>query len=68
LLISGPFYLLGVLIQDPRTFALWNPFLVVVLVRCGLRYGMRTMYLACGSALVASTLLATSPTGEPTSS
>ena len=56
-LVLDPFFLLGVLVQDPATFAFLNPFLLVVVVRTGIRYGLRTMYLSLASTLLASTML-----------
>jgi len=32
----------GLLIQDPETFAFLNPFLLVNVVRVGIRYGVST--------------------------
>jgi signal transduction histidine kinase/ActR/RegA family two-component response regulator len=59
-LVLDPFVLIGLLIQDPGTFAFLNPFLIVTIVRTGLRYGLGTMYLSWTTMLVASGLLATS--------
>lgn len=56
-LILDPIYLVGVLFFDPQTFAFLNPFLLVVVVRTGIRYGIRTMYLSWGTTLAASTIL-----------
>ena len=56
-LILDPVYLVGVLFFDPETFAFLNPFLMVVIVRTGIRYGIRTMYLSWATTLVASTML-----------
>ena len=60
-LLLDPFLVIGVLVQDPETFAFLYPFAMVVVVRSGLRYGVRTMYFAWSATLLASTLLATSP-------
>ncbi|MEO8524636.1 MAG: HAMP domain-containing sensor histidine kinase [Caldimonas sp.] len=59
-LILDPLFIIAVLIEDPRTFAFLNPLLLVVILRSGLGYGIRTMYLAWGAALLGATLLATS--------
>lgn len=59
-LIFDPLFLIAVLIGDPETFAFLNPFVLVVIVRSGIRYGVRTMYLAWGAALAGATLLSTS--------
>ena len=47
-LLLDPIFLVGVLFFDPETFAFLNPFLLVVIVRTGIRYGIRTMYLVVG--------------------
>ena len=60
-LVSDPFLVVGILVQDPQRFAFLHPFLLIVIVRTGIRYGLRTMYLAWGSALLASCLILTSP-------
>ncbi len=59
-LILDPILIMTVLVRDPQTFAFLNPFMLVVIVRNGIRYGTRTMYLAWGVTLATSTLLATS--------
>lgn len=59
-LILDPLFLIAVLVEDPRTFAFLNPFLLVVIIRSGLQYGVRTMYLAWGAALLGATFLLTS--------
>lgn len=56
-LILDPVYLVGVLYLDARTFAFLNPFLLVVIIRTGIRYGIRTMYLSWVSTLASSTIL-----------
>ncbi len=58
-LILDPVVIIGVLVQDPLTFAFLNPFMLVVIVRNGLRFGLRTMYFAWGVTLALSTLLFT---------
>ena len=56
-LLLDPIFLVGILFFDPETFAFLNPFLLVVIVRTGIRYGIRTMYLSWATTLVASLLL-----------
>ena len=56
-LILDPVYLVGVLFFDPESFAFLNPFLMVVIVRTGIRYGIRTMYLSWGTTVAASSIL-----------
>ena len=56
-LLLDPFFLVGVLFFDPETFAFLNPFLLVVIVRTGIRYGIRTMYLSWTTTLLASLFL-----------
>src|SRR5438094_289731 len=43
MLVIDPFIIVGVLAEDPNYFAFLNPFLLVAIVRCGLRYGTRTL-------------------------
>ena len=50
----------GALIQDPKAFAFLNPFLLIMIVRSGIRFGIRTMYLSWATTLAASTMLLTS--------
>ncbi|MEO6327270.1 MAG: hybrid sensor histidine kinase/response regulator, partial [Thermoanaerobaculia bacterium] len=59
-LILDPVVIIGVLVQDPFTFAFLNPFMLVVIVRNGIRYGIRTMYLTWGVTLALCMLLLTS--------
>lgn len=47
----------GVLVQDPQTFTFLNPFLLVVVVRCGIRYGVRTMLLVWSITVCAALAL-----------
>jgi signal transduction histidine kinase/CheY-like chemotaxis protein len=56
-LLTDPLVCIGILLQDPITFALWNPFLLVVVVRSGIRYGIRTLWLAWGIAMAAALAL-----------
>ncbi len=58
-LISDPLFFISMLALDPRTFAFLHPLLLVIVVRSGIRYGIRTMYLAWGSAMAGSLLLLT---------
>ena len=60
-LVLDPLMIMILLVQDPKTFAFLNPFLLVVVVRSGIRYGIRTMYLSWVATLLAAGLLATSP-------
>jgi signal transduction histidine kinase/CheY-like chemotaxis protein len=60
-LVCDPFLLVLVLYLDPERFAFLNPLLFVVVVRSGLRYGVRTMYLSWGVTLLMAALLLTSP-------
>ena len=60
-LLCDPFLLVLILYLDPQQFAFLNPLLFVVVVRSGLRYGVRTMALSWGVTLLMSTLLLTSP-------
>jgi signal transduction histidine kinase len=56
-LLMDPVALVLVLFEDPQHFAFLNPFLLVVIVRCGIRYGTRTMWLAWGIACAAASML-----------
>jgi signal transduction histidine kinase len=60
-LLLDPIFLVGVLFFVPETFAFLNPFLLIVIVRSGMRYGIRTMYLSWATTLLASLLLLASP-------
>jgi signal transduction histidine kinase/ActR/RegA family two-component response regulator len=59
-LILDPVMVVLVLATGAQTFAFLNPFLLFMIVRTGIRYGMRTMYLAWSSTLVASLILLSS--------
>jgi signal transduction histidine kinase/ActR/RegA family two-component response regulator len=48
------------LVLDPTVFAFLHPILLVVVIRTGIRYGLRTMYFSWGAALIATSLLFTS--------
>ena len=56
-LLTDPLVCIGILLQDPAAFALWNPFLLVVVVRSGIRYGIRTLWLAWVVAMAAALTL-----------
>jgi hypothetical protein len=45
-LVLDPVVIVGTLVQDPWTFAFLHPFMMIVLVRNGIRFGVRTMYFA----------------------
>jgi len=59
-LVSDPPFFISTLVLDPHTFAFLHPLLLVIVVRSGIRYGLRTMYVSWGSAIVGSLLLFTS--------
>lgn len=59
-LLADPLIVLGSLVQEPKAFAFLNPFLLVMIVRSGIRYGIRTMYLSWATTLVGCTMLLTS--------
>jgi signal transduction histidine kinase len=58
-LLLDPVTVLGVLVQDPATFAFLSPFMLMVIVRNGIRFGARTMYLVWGWTFALSGLLYT---------
>jgi len=58
-LFSDPLFFISMLALDPRTFAFLHPLLLVIVVRSGIRYGLRTMYLSWASAIAGSLLLLT---------
>ena len=60
-LLLDPVFLVGVLFFDPETFAFLNPFLLVVIVRTGIRYGIRAMFVSWATTVAASLLLLASP-------
>ena len=59
-LVVDPVVLVGLLLQDPDTFAFFYPLLLVTVVRIGIRYGVATFYLSWLATLCASALLALS--------
>ena len=56
-LLALPLYL------APQRLGFLNPFLFVAVVRTGIRYGVRTMYLSWTITLLSSTILLTNPSG-----
>ena len=59
-LLLDPVFFVSLLVVDPGTFAFLHPLLLVIVVRSGIRYGLRTMYVAWSTALAGSLLLLTS--------
>ena len=60
-LIFDPVLVTLLLIEDPWTFAFLNPLLLLIVIRIGICYGLRTMYLAWGATLAGAALLLSSP-------
>ena len=60
-LVGDALFLTAILALDPRSFAFTDPLLFVVVLRNGLHYGLRTMYLSWSAALVASLLFFVDP-------
>ena len=58
-LVVDPVYLIVALALDPITFGFLHPLVLVVIVRSGIRYGLRTMYLAWSTAVLATPILLT---------
>ena len=58
--MADPVMLVIVLAHDPEYFAFLNPFLLIVIVPSGIRYGIRTMYLSWVVTILAAPLLLTS--------
>ncbi|MEO7116942.1 MAG: hybrid sensor histidine kinase/response regulator, partial [Caldimonas sp.] len=56
-LLSDPPVAIGILVYDPTTFAFLNPFLLAIVVRCGIRYGLRTFWTAWALTVVAALTL-----------
>jgi len=54
--VGDALLLTAALALDPRTFAVADPLLLVVIVRSGIAYGLRTMVLSWASALVGALL------------
>jgi signal transduction histidine kinase len=61
-LVGDALFLTAILALDPRSFAVADPLLFVVIVRNGIHYGLRTMYLSWSAAIVGSLLLFVLPT------
>ncbi len=59
-LVLDPVMVVMVLASGAQTFAFLNPYLLFMIVRCGIRYGIRTMYLAWSTTLISSLILLTS--------
>ncbi len=59
-LVIDPTFLIVLLATNPARFALLNPLVLFVIVRSGLRYGIRGMYLSWYAALASTPLLLTS--------
>ena len=60
-LLLDPLLLVVILAFDPHDFAFLYPLLFVVVVRAGLRHGIRTLYFVWAATLVMSVLLLTRP-------
>jgi hypothetical protein len=55
-LVADPVVLMTGMVVDPHRLASLNPFLLIVIIRCGIRYGTRTMWLAWGVTAAAALL------------
>ena len=60
-LVGDALFLTAILALDPRSFAFTDPLLFVVILRNGIHYGLRTMYLSWAAALAASLLFFADP-------
>ena len=60
-LVLDPIAIVGTMVQDPQTFAFLHPFMTIVIVAIGVRFGVRAMYFAFGVTLASSALLLGSP-------
>src|SRR6185369_15597084 len=60
-LVGDALFLTAILALDPRSFAFTDPLLFVVILRDGIHYGLRTMYLSWAAALAASLLFFADP-------
>ena len=58
-LLLDPIFLIVVMTEDPATFAFLTPFLLIVIVPSGIRYGIRTMYLSWVVTILAAPFLLT---------
>ena len=56
-LIADPLVLMAGMVVDPERLASLNPFLLIVIIRCGIRYGTRTMWLTWGVTVAAAIAL-----------
>lgn len=53
-LVVDPMALVLVMFVDPARFAFLNPFILIVIIRCGIRFGTRTMWLVWSVAILTS--------------
>src|SRR5689334_21636135 len=53
-LIADPVVLMSGMVVDPHRLASLHPLLLIVIIRCGIRYGTRTMWLAWGLTVIAA--------------
>ena len=58
-ILADPLFFTSVLALDPRTFAFLHPFVLVIVVRTGIRYGLPAMYCSWVPALAGALLLLT---------
>jgi signal transduction histidine kinase len=56
-LVLDPFFLILAMAADAERLAALNPFLLIVIVRCGIRYGTRTMWLEWGVTCIVSAIV-----------
>jgi signal transduction histidine kinase/ActR/RegA family two-component response regulator len=56
-LATDPILLVVLLAEDPQTFGFLHPFLMVVILHCGLRYGTRSLWLSWAIAIAASAIV-----------
>ena len=56
-LVADPLVLMAGMVVDPHRLASLNPFLLIVIIKCGIRYGTRTMWLVWGVTCAAALLL-----------
>ena len=61
-LLLDPPVAIGILVYDPATFAFLNPLVLAIIVRCGIRFGLRTFWLAW--MLTVASALALLPTSS----
>ena len=55
-LVLDPSLLVLAIAQDADHLALLHPFLMIVIIRCGIRYGTRTMWLAWWAASITASI------------